>query len=72
MFALPTPYIAERQIYERQPDGSYKYTWERCKVIGVGKDDDGEPAYVVEIYHNGTSSLALEQDVKRLERGNPL
>lgn len=72
MFALPNPYIAQRQICTKQDDGTWRYEWENCKVIGVGKDDDGEPVYVVEVYHSGTSSLSLEMDVKRLERGNPL
>lgn len=72
MFALPTPYIAERQIFVETENGGMKAQWECCKVIGVGKDDGGEPCYVVEVFHNGTSSLSLEPDVKRLERGNPL
>lgn len=72
MFALPTPFIAERQIFETTPEGSMRSVWERCKVLGVGKDEDGEPVYVVEVYHNGTSSLSMEMDIKRLERGNPL
>ncbi len=72
MFALPTPYIAERQVMIDSDDGKYNFEWERCKVIGVGKDEDGEPVYVCETFHFGTSSLVLEAEVKRLERGNPL
>lgn len=64
MFALPVPYIAERQVYTTQPDGKCIPSWERCKVIGVTMQDD-EPAYVVEIYHFGTQSLAIETEVKR-------
>jgi hypothetical protein len=70
MFAI-TPYAAERQVMTETDDGKYKFEWERCRVIGVHKDTDGEPVYVVEVFHHGTSSLAFEFDVKRLEPGNP-
>ncbi|MDW9583464.1 hypothetical protein GOB17_28115 [Sinorhizobium meliloti] len=72
MFALPTPYIAQRQVFNETDNGGMKAEWQNCRVIGISKDDDGEPAYVVEVYHNGTSSLSIEPYVKRLERGNPL
>jgi hypothetical protein len=72
MFALPTPYIAERQVMIETDDSKYKFSWERCKVIGVGKDEDGEPVYVCEIFHHGTFSLVMEAEVRRLEPGNPL
>lgn len=72
MFALPTPYIAQREVFRETKNGGMKAEWENCKVIGIGTDDDGEPAYVVEVYHAGTSSLAIEPYIKRLEPGNPL
>lgn len=71
MFALPTPYIAERQTYTKTATGM-RPSWERCKVIGITKDDEGELHYIVEAYHGGTSSLSMEFDVRRIEPGNPL
>lgn len=65
MFALPVPYVAERRVYTTQPNGKCTPSWEQCKVIGITKDDDGEPAYVVEVYHFDTQSLAIETEVKR-------
>jgi hypothetical protein len=64
MIPVNPPYIAERQVYEQQPDGKCTPSWEQCRVIGVTMQDD-EPAYVVEIYHFGTQSLAIETEVKR-------
>ncbi|SCB41710.1 hypothetical protein [Rhizobium multihospitium] len=72
MFAIPTPYFASREIYTKQAGGSMKASWQPCRVIGVTKDDDGEPAYIVEYTHDGITYLGTESYVRRSERGNPL
>ncbi len=64
MFAV-TPYFAERFVIEHI-DGKRLSNWERCRVIGVGKDEDGDPVYVCEIAHNGTTSLVMEMEVRRM------
>lgn len=71
MFAIE-PYFAERRVLKANDAGEHKRQWERVRVVGMTKDGAGEPAYLVELFHGGTSSLAIEGEIKRLEKGNPL
>ncbi|MBC7149850.1 MAG: hypothetical protein H5U22_10755 [Rhizobium sp.] len=71
MFAIE-PYFAERRVLKANEAGEYKHVWEHVRVIGVTKDMNNEPAYLIEAFHGGTSSLAIEGEIKRLEKGNPL
>lgn len=71
MFSIE-PFYAERRVLKTNTDGEYKHQWERVRVVGMTKDDAGQPAYLIELFHNGTSSLAFEGEIKRLEKGNPL
>lgn len=71
MFAIE-PYFADRRVLKASGNGELKHTWERVRVVGVTKDTNNEPAYLVEAFHGGTSSLAIEGEIKRLEKGNPL
>jgi len=71
MFAIE-PYFAERRVLKTSDNGEHQRTWERVRVVGMTKDDAGQPAYLVECFHNGTSSLAFEGEIRRLEKGNPL
>ena len=59
MFVIPQPYIAYREKYETGDDGINR-VWEQCRVIGITTDEDGDPAYLVEVKHAGTVSLAVE------------
>jgi len=70
MFSL-TPYIGEYPVLVKQTDGKSKREWRSCKVLGVTMVDE-EPHYVIEIYHSGTSSLTMVDEIRRNERGNPL
>lgn len=70
MFALPTPYIAERNEWIKQANGSMKEVWSPCRVIGVTKNDEGEPAYVVEYGSGGSLFLSIEPEIRR--RGDVL
>jgi hypothetical protein len=65
------PYLAEYRVLVAKGDGKHQPEWRGCKVLGVTMDD-GEPKYIIEIYHGGTSSLTTTDEVKRSERGNPL
>lgn len=67
MFAIPTPYLAERQVYTKVGE-TRKPSWEPCRVIGIDKDDEGDLRYIVEVFYNGTSSLMFETDIRRRER----
>lgn len=66
-----TPFFAEYQVCENT-NGKHKFLWQPCKVLGIVKPPSHEPEYLIEIYHNGTSSLMTTGEVKRNERGNPL
>lgn len=41
--------------------------WEPCRVLGVTKDEDGEPAYLVEFYNGRESMLAVEPYIRRIK-----
>ncbi|MFD1744051.1 hypothetical protein ACFSE1_01120 [Rhizobium helianthi] len=69
MFAV-TPYIAERPMWVEQPNGKVKQEWAPCRVIGITKDDDGDPAFVVEFASSGSVFLAVESEIRR--RGDVL
>lgn len=71
MFSIE-PYFAERRALKANDTGALKHVWERVRVIGISRDMNGEPAYLIEAFHNGTSSLAIEGEIRRLEKGNPL
>lgn len=71
MFSIE-PYFAERRVLKANEAGEYRRQWERVRVIGISRDMNDEPAYLVELFHNGTSSLAIESEIKRLEKGSPL
>ncbi|MBX5223783.1 hypothetical protein HJC04_26260 [Rhizobium sp. NLR8a] len=66
-----TPYLAQHRVLVAKANGKHSPEWQSCKVLGVTIVDE-EPKYVIEIYHGGTSSLTTTDEVKRLERGNPL
>ncbi|MBY3306175.1 hypothetical protein HFO04_25895 [Rhizobium laguerreae] len=66
-----TPYLAEYSVLVAKPNGKHMPEWRSCKVLGATTVGD-EPAYVIEIYHSGTSSLTTTDEVKRLGPGNPL
>ncbi|MDR7147162.1 hypothetical protein [Rhizobium sp. BE258] len=70
MFAVAN-YYAERQVYTKQDDGTLKSSWNPCRVIGV-KEEDGEPAYIVEYVEGGITHLGTETYLKHTSRGNPL
>lgn len=71
MFSIE-PFYAERRVLKANEAGEHRRQWERVRVIGISRDMNGEPAYLIEAFHNGTSSLAIEGEIKRLEKGNPL
>jgi hypothetical protein len=63
MFSV-TPYQAEFQKYVTQPDGGLKSEWHQCRVLGITKDADGEPVYVVQVGDRGETHLQLEHFVR--------
>jgi hypothetical protein len=65
VFAIEA-YSAERQRFIKNDKGGLDCPWEPCRVIGVTKDEDGELAYVVEVYSGDESCLALEPYVRRV------
>lgn len=67
MFALPTPFFAKREVTTIAPDGKRSTSWEPCRVIGVTKDDYGEPAYLVEVTYRGETHLAVETFLRKNE-----
>lgn len=64
MFAIE-PYSAERQRFIKNEDGSMTCPWEPCRVIGITKAEDGEPAYVVEHYNGTERMLAIEPYIRK-------
>lgn len=63
MFALPTPYNAERQVGR---------SWEPCRVIGITTDASSvAPQYVVEYFVDGCAFLAVEECIRKPPPGNP-
>ncbi|MCZ4287866.1 hypothetical protein [Hoeflea alexandrii] len=59
MFAIASPFTARRERYES--DGpKLNRVLEQVRVVGVSTDDDGSPAYVVEVLQGDRISLAIE------------
>jgi hypothetical protein len=65
MFAV-TPYAAQRQRFIKNENGGLDCPWEPCRVIGITKDEDGEPAYLVEFKSGGEFMLAVETYIRKL------
>lgn len=63
MFAIPA-YTAEFQEFVLDDDRKMNGTWQQCRVLGVAKDEDGQPAYVVEFGRNGVTHLSIEPYVR--------
>jgi hypothetical protein len=59
------PYSAERRRYFKNDHGGMDPSWEPCRVIGVTKDEDGELAYIVEVYAGSERWLETEAFVRR-------
>jgi len=59
-------YAAERQRFIKNDDGGLDICWEPCRVLGVMKDEDGELAYIVEVYSGGERMLETEPYVRRV------
>lgn len=66
MFSIQ-PYDAQRQSYVSQPDGGMKSEWSDCRVIGITNDEDGEPAYLVEVRSGREFVLAVEPYIRKCQ-----
>ncbi|MBO3760033.1 hypothetical protein [Ciceribacter sp. L1K22] len=66
MFAV-TPYLAERIVFGKNPDAPAGEIWQRCLVVGIARDVDGDPVFVVEVNDGGSSYLSFEDEVRRLD-----
>ena len=62
MFPIES-YFAEIEEFDTSGDG-VKITWKPCKVIGITRDEDGDPAYLVEVMHKGVACLRVEGYVR--------
>lgn len=61
------PYMAEFQEF-RMGDDKLNTTWRQCRVIGITKDEDGQPGYLVEFGDRGVTHLAVEPYVRKTGR----
>lgn len=66
MFSIEA-YAAQRQVFTANESGGMTSEWEPCRVLGITKDEDGEPGYLVEFYSGRESMLAVESYVRRLK-----
>lgn len=58
------PFHAQHQVFRSNDAGGMSSTWQPCRAIGV-TIEDGEPAYIVEVFENGASRLAIAETLKR-------
>lgn len=58
------PFTANHQVYRSDGNGGLSAHWQTCRAIGV-TIEDGEPAYIVEVFENGVSRLEIAETLKR-------
>lgn len=63
MFSIE-PYLAEFEESTLK-DGALQSTWKPCRVVGITRDDDGEPAYIIEVVNRGTTYLRTVEYIRR-------
>ena len=65
MFSIE-PFDAERYVVRTKKGGPTTMKYEYCRAVGVTKNDDGEPAYVVSFVEDGMHCLAIEDSLRML------